>query len=89
MAEFKVSPALSNEVTRLATKGRALATDRVSVDESDIKTLKTSMEYIEQQKKIRRLLRLYAELVGKDAEDMNKMIRDVRRMDDSLASGNR
>ncbi len=89
MAEFKVAPGLSGEVSTLKSKGEALATDGVDVDKSDVKTLKTSMEYIQQQKDIRTLLRLYAELVSKDAKDMNKMIKDVEQMDEKIASGNR
>ena len=89
MAEFKISPGLSNEVTTLKNTGKELATDSVSVDKSDVKTLKTSLEYIQQQKNIRTLLRLYADLVKKDADDMKKMINDVHSMDEKLASGNR
>ncbi len=89
MAEFKVSPGLSGEVNTFKSKGEALAADGVNVDKSDVKTLKTSMEYIQQQKDIRNLLRLYAELVKKDAKDMNKMIKDVEQMDEKIASGNR
>ena len=89
MAEFKVSPGLSGEVDTLKSKGDALATDSVSVDKSDVKTLKTSMEYIQQQKDIRNLLRLYAELINKDAKDMKKMISVVEEMDEKIATGNR
>ncbi|MBR4287078.1 MAG: DUF5344 family protein [Clostridia bacterium] len=89
MAEFKISPGLSGEVTTLKNKGKELATDSVDIDKSDVKTLKTSMEYIQQQKDIRTLLRLYAALVKKDADDMKKMINDVHVMDEKIASGNR
>ena len=86
MAEFKVSSGLSGEVSSLKAKTCELAKASVNIDTTDVNTLKTSMEYVRQQKRIRDLLRAYRTLVLKDCVDLEKMIKDVKAVDNILSS---
>ena len=85
MAEFKIADGLSSEVKALNSSAQKLAVDKVDIDTADVKSLKTSMRYVEQQKNIRTLLRLYGELLAKDSADLSTMIAEVKRMDAEIS----
>ena len=54
-----------------------------------VKTLQTSMDIIEQHAAIKALLDLYESLVVKDAKDMDALVKEAEKMDQSIASTHR
>ena len=60
-----------------------------SVASGEVKTLQTSMDIIEQHAAIKALLDLYESLVVKDAKDMDALVKEAEKMDQSIASTHR
>lgn len=89
MAEFKMTVGLYDEVLDMNEKVKALTEEDKEINADDVSTLKTSVKYIEQQKKILRLMTLYAELLDKDIKDIIEVMSEVEELDESLAAANR
>lgn len=89
MADFKVNKKLTDEISALRSAGKALSNEYKSVASGEVKTLQTSMDIIEQHAAIKALLDLYESLVVKDAKDMDALVKEAEKMDQSIASTHR
>ncbi len=85
MAEFKIADGIDAQVASLSSAGGQISSDS-SVDMPAGLSLETCARYIEQQRQIANLLRLYASLVEKDAIDIQKMVDNARRTDQTIAA---
>lgn len=86
MAEFKITEKLSDEIAGVKKTGKKINDDYKKVSSEDVDTLDTAVEYLEQHKRIKKLLELYKELVLKDVKDMKSMVKEVEEMDKSISS---
>lgn len=84
MTDFKVHKNLNGEISGLRSAGEAISSEYKSISSSEVKTLKTSMEIIDQHKAIKELLDLYEALVIKDANDMDAYVTTANLMDKSI-----
>lgn len=84
MADFKVTENLDAEISDFYASGFNLNTSPKYVPE--ITKMKTAAEYHRQHEAIKALLELYAKLIVKDANDLQKMVEETRRLDEALCS---
>lgn len=69
---------LKDACSNIDTSGAEVSNDGVS-------TLDTSVKYIEQHKQISELLKIYKQLIEKDAEDIKEMQKAVTLLDVSIS----
>ncbi len=86
MAEFKISDALTTEISNLNDSGNAINNGYSNVSSDGVNTLTTSMRIIEQHKKIKELLDVYKSLVSKDVSDLNAMVEEAKSMDEAISA---
>ncbi len=84
MIEFKVNKGLIADVNQVKRHEQILNESYNAIAEEGTKTLKTSIEYIEQHESIKKLIDLYMALIEKDMGDINKMIEEISTLDENL-----
>lgn len=87
MAEFKLSPGFRNEIDAVRNSGQTVNSSASELPSDGVDTLKTSMRYIEQHSSILELMKLYGELLIKDAKDLDEMMMAIQNADTANASG--
>ena len=85
MAEFKINPVLTKEISALREAGRVINDGYTTVSSDDVSTLKTSVSIIDQHSRIKRLLNLYLGLLLRDAQDLDDLVAEAREMDATIA----
>ncbi len=86
MAEFKVSDAITTEISDVNSSGTAINNTYADVSSDGVDTLKTSQKILAQHYSIKELLELYKALVQKDVSDLNAMVTEAQNMDASISS---
>lgn len=89
MAEFKISEALSQEVSAVGETGKAINEGYQALTSEDVDTLITSKRTVEQHNSIKELLDLYKVLVEKDVNDFVSMINEAKKVDETIAGSNK
>lgn len=83
MAEIKVLEPIKSEISSFKTAGAKLTAETVSLDAPNMPAAK---KYAEQQRNIQELIRLYQQLVVKDAKDIAAIIENIRAVDTNMAN---
>ena len=73
MAEFKITQDLDAEVSSFALGGQEINQSFAAATLDGVDTLATAKAFVEEQKKLKELLALYATLVNKDAQDLDRV----------------
>lgn len=81
MAEFKISKALSSEISTLKSKGEAINDGYSATPTDGVSTLSAAVAFINEQKDIKKMLELYGQLLAKDANDLTEMVKSVEEAD--------
>lgn len=89
MNEFKITKALSAEVSDIGNSGENINDDYSLIPSIGVDTLQTALGYISQHKEIKGILDLYKDLVSKDVADLKNMIAEIEAMDEKIAAVNR
>ena len=84
MTQFKINSGIRGEITSFKSPSDSF-TENTSVSTDGVSTLKTSVKYVQQHKDISKLLKLYRELLLKDAGDLEKMVVEVEMLDDRIS----
>lgn len=80
MAEFKIYGGIKDEINSFESPGGSFSgSSAVSTD--GVSTLKTSVKYVNQHKKIATLLNLYRQLLEKDASDLRAVVEETEQLD--------
>ena len=84
MAEFKIAPALSGEIT--AVKSAAVDPGTTAVTASgSMATLDTAVKYAKEHEQLQHLIDSFCALMQKDMDDLNAMVETAQKMDQTLA----
>lgn len=83
MAEIKVLEPIKTEIEAFKTAVDLLQTQSAL---TDVPNMPAAKKYAEQQKKIYELMRLYRQLVEKDAKDMATIVENICRADAEMTS---
>ena len=88
MTEFKVNDALAEEVSAFSSTGMGMndAVAEVKIG-AGISTLKAGTRFVIEHNSIIELMKLYQQLIAKDAEDIMKMKETADTLDAAIASG--
>ena len=86
MKEFMILPPLMLEISGAKSAASHINSGYATVDSSDVKTLKTAMEIIDQHKKIYKLIGLYQSLLERDVADLAEMVNEAEKMDALLSN---
>ena len=86
MAEFKIDPALTDDISNLRTSGKEINNGYAKISSDDVKTLATSLGVLEQHAEIKKLLDLYRLLLLRDALDLDQMVLEAKDMDATIAA---
>lgn len=85
MAEFKVNDQFEKEITAVKTSVKDIDTKAAGYSDNFIKTLPVSEKYKEEQASLRRLVKLYMQLLEKDVSDLEIMYETAKNMDNTLS----
>lgn len=85
MAEFKITKALSSEISTLQSDGNAINDGFKATPSDDVSSLSAAMEFIKEQKQIKQMLELYSQLLVKDANDLTEMVKTVEAADQAAS----
>lgn len=84
MAEFKIAPALREEIA--AVKGAATDPGTTALTASgSMATLETAVKYAQEHEQIQHLIDSFCTLMAKDMDDLNAMMETAQKMDQTLA----
>lgn len=89
MAEFKVHPKLIDEISALRNAGNEINDGYREISSGGASTLKTSMEIIDQHDSLKSLLEWYKLLLLRDAQDLDDMVDEARRMDETISAAHK
>lgn len=84
MAEFKIYSGIKDEINSFESPGSSF-TNNSAVSTDGVSTLKTSVKYVNQHKKISKLLDLYRQLLEKDANDLRAVVKETEQIDARIA----
>ena len=87
MAEFKVNDALMGEVSAFSNTGAEMNSAVSNVEMGvGISTLKAGARFVTEHKSIIELMKLYQQLIAKDADDLIKMKETADILDTTIAN---
>ncbi len=86
MAEFKVDPTLTDEISALRTEGEKINDSYKKISSEDVKTLKTSLSILSQHGDLKRLLDNYQLLILRDALDLDNLVAEAKEMDATISA---
>ena len=84
MAEFKITSELDAQVADFLSAGGQINQSFSASSTDGVETLAAACAFVDEQKKLRKLMALYAKLVAKDAQDLASMIKDARENDEKI-----
>lgn len=85
MAEFKVNELLAGEISAFSNSGTELIASASEITISGVSSLKTSVRYVEEHNAIIGLMKLYKQLIAKDASDLQTMKESAEELDAKIA----
>ena len=86
MADFKVSGNLTGQISNLRTAANSVNSSYDLPDASQVGSLQTANEIINQQKAIKALLDLYKAWLLKDAADLDGFVAEAEKMDAAIGA---
>lgn len=87
MAEFKVNDALTGEVSAFSSTGTEMNSTVSTVEMGvGISTLKAGARFVAEHNSIIELMKLYQQLIAKDADDLLKMKETADTLDATIAN---
>lgn len=87
MAEFKVNDALTGEVSAFSNTGTEMNSAVSNVEMgAGISTLKAGTRFVTEHNSIIELMKLYQQLIAKDADDLMKMKETADSLDATIAN---
>ena len=89
MAEFKIEKSIDLYIENLKTAADHINENYKKIDIDEVDTLKTAKEMIAQDEELKKLMKLYADLLKKEAADLKLMCEAAEKMDSQVGQSYR
>ena len=87
MTELKMNPLMRfTVVSDFSNSGSVLNAAFSKTDSSEVSTLNTAVNYIQEQSQIKALMDLYASLIAKDVQELQDMISFIQESDSIISN---